>query len=75
MTEQAPTIDMQAPAFRADPYPFYARLRRETPVFKTHIPGFGRDAFVVMRYDDIVAALKNPALSSDMMRGRSRPSA
>ena len=71
MTDQATTIDMQAPAFRADPYPFYARMRRETPVFKTHIPGFGRDAFVVTRYDDIVAALKNPALSSDMMRGRS----
>jgi cytochrome P450 len=71
MTDQAPIIDMQAPAFRADPYPFYARMRRETPVFKTHIPGFGRDAFVVTRYDDIVAALKNPALSSDMMRGRS----
>jgi len=70
MTDQAQTIDMQAPAFRADPYPFYARMRRETPVFKTHIPGFGRDAFVVTRYDDIVAALKNPALSSDMMRVR-----
>jgi cytochrome P450 len=71
MTDQAPTIDMQAPNFRYDPYPFYAGMRRETPVFKTHIPGFGRDAWVVTRYDDIVAALKNPALSSDMMRGRS----
>jgi cytochrome P450 len=71
MTDPAPTIDMQAPSFRYDPYPFYARMRRETPVFKTHIPGFGRDAWVVTRYDDIAAALKNPALSSDMMRGRS----
>jgi len=71
MTDQAQTIDMQAPAFRADPYPFYARMRREMPVFKTHIPGFGRDAYVITRYDDIAAALKNPALSSDMMRGRS----
>jgi cytochrome P450 len=70
MTEQAPTIDMQAPAFRADPYPFYARMRREAPVFKAHIPGFGRDGFVVTRYDDIAAALKNPALSSDLTRGR-----
>ena len=71
MTDQASTIDMQAPDFRTDPYPHYARMRRQTPVFKTHVPGFGRDAWVVTRYDDIVAALKDPALSSDMMRGRS----
>jgi cytochrome P450 len=73
MTETAeqPTFDLQDPGFRADPYPYYARMRREAPVFKTHVPGFGRDGWVVTRYDDIVAGLKNPALSSDMMRGRS----
>ena len=71
MTQATSPLDMTTPAFRADPYPFYARLRHEAPVFKTHVPGFGRDAWVVTRYDDIVAGLKNPALSSDMMRGRS----
>ena len=36
MTEQ-PTFDLLSPGFRADPYPYYARMRREAPVFKTKI--------------------------------------
>jgi len=77
MTEQAateqPTFDLQAPGFRADPYPYYARMRREAPVFKTTFASMSRStAWVVTRYDDIVGALKHPALSSDMMQLRSQ---
>jgi len=73
MTEQAATIDMQSAAFRADPYPSYARMRQEMPVFQTVVPGMSRStSWVVTRYDDIVGALKHPALSSDMMQLRSQ---
>jgi len=71
MAQASEPIDMQGPGFRADPYPYYQRMRRETPVYKVKIPGFGRgEAWVVSRYDDIVGALKDPRLSSDMMRLR-----
>jgi cytochrome P450 PksS len=70
MTQANEAIDMQGPEFRADPYPFYARMRRETPIFKVKVSGFGREAWVVTRYDDIVGALKEPKLSSDMVRLR-----
>jgi len=49
------------PAFRADPYPTYARLRAEDPVH--HAPWGG---WLVSRYADCVAVLKDPRASSDM---------
>ncbi len=47
------------PAFRADPYPAYARLRAEDPVHETPI------AWVLSRYADCVAVLRDPRWSSD----------
>ncbi|HTJ65147.1 MAG TPA: cytochrome P450 [Alphaproteobacteria bacterium] len=67
MTQASAQIDLQAAAFRADPYPTYAQLRREAPVCRTKIPGFGGEAWLVTRYDDVVAALKDARLSSDMI--------
>ncbi len=49
------------PAFRADPYPAYARLRAEDPVH--HAPWGG---WLVSRYADCVSVLKDPRASSDM---------
>jgi len=43
------------PEFHADPYPFYARLRKESPVHETPM-GF----WVVTRYDDVVMVLRDP---------------
>jgi cytochrome P450 len=43
------------PAFNADPYPFYHRLRAEEPVHR-HPMGF----FVLTRYDDVAMILKDP---------------
>jgi len=40
----------------ADPYPFYARARREAPVF--HSPIF--NLWIVSRHDDVTAVLKDP---------------
>ena len=58
-------------AQRADPYPFYACARRERPVF--FAPVF--DFWVVTRYADALAVLKNPAVfsSEGAMRGPAQP--
>jgi pimeloyl-[acyl-carrier protein] synthase len=48
------------PAFVADPYPTYRRLRAEDPVH--HSPmGF----WVLTRYEDVVAALRDPRLAKE----------
>lgn len=70
MTQPNAPIDMLGPGFRADPYPTYARLRREAPVARVKTAGFGREAWLVSRYDDVLAGLKDPRLSSDMIRLR-----
>jgi len=53
------------PSFKANPYPFYARMRVEAPVFQVSGP-FGIRAWLVTRYDDVVAMLKDDRLSKDI---------
>ncbi|MEI6203103.1 MAG: cytochrome P450 [Enhydrobacter sp.] len=48
------------PAFIADPYPFYHRLRETAPVFKTPM-GF----WLLSRYDDIAASLRDRRFGKD----------
>jgi cytochrome P450 PksS len=69
MAEAQLNIDLAGAGFRADPYPTFARLRRDAPVCRLKMPGFG-EGWMVTRYDDVVAALKDPSLSSDMMAAR-----
>jgi cytochrome P450 len=58
--------DLASPRFKADPYPFYARLRAENPVYRTsvHLPD-RREAWLVTRYDDVVGALRDRRLAKD----------
>jgi cytochrome P450 len=57
----APTFNPFDPAFRADPYPFYARLREADPA---HVSPLG---FVVLtRYDDVVRTLRGNEFSRDV---------
>ena len=54
------TFNPMDPAFVADPYPIYRQLRTEDPVH--HSPmGF----WVLTRYDDVVAALRDPRLAKE----------
>jgi cytochrome P450 len=48
------------PEFVADPYPTYHRLRTEDPVHHSAL-GF----WVLTRYDDVVAALRDPRLAKE----------
>jgi cytochrome P450 len=58
-----------SPEFRANPYPAYARLRDEQPVHRIEVPGGGgQHMWLVTRYDDVVAALKDPRLVKDWRR-------
>jgi cytochrome P450 PksS len=47
------------PAFKADPYPFYAHLRAEQPVHRGTLPG-GRSVWLVTCYDDVMRVLHDP---------------
>ena len=52
------------PEFKANPYPFYARLRETEPVRRVTLPD-GQRAWLISRYDDVAAALKDRRLAKD----------
>jgi len=54
--------DPNDPAFRADPYPTYDRLRSKRPVFLSD----RRSELVITRYDDVVRVLRHPDVSRDV---------
>jgi cytochrome P450 PksS len=51
-------IEIGSAAFKADPFPIYARLRAEEPVCKVALPD-GQDAWLITRYDDVAMVLKD----------------
>ncbi len=51
-------IDVTSATFKADPFPFYAQLRAEAPVFPVTLPTKQR-AWLVTRYDDVLDVLKD----------------
>lgn len=53
-------INLLSPELRANPYPFYAELRRSAPVTQVDPGGL----WAVSRYDDVLFVLKNPQLFS-----------
>lgn len=59
------SVDVTAPTFKANPFPFYARLRAEAPVFPVtlRVPPItaraGQRAWLVTRYDDALRVLKD----------------
>ena len=56
--------NIASPEFKADPYPFYARLRAEAPVFEIRLRS-GQPAWLVTRYDDVAAVLKDERFVKD----------
>lgn len=59
----ARVYDPLDPVVKHEPYPYYAKLRREDPV--TWLPSL--QAFGIARYDDVDALLKNGRLYSSSM--------
>ncbi|MBI1276836.1 MAG: cytochrome P450 [Anaerolineaceae bacterium] len=60
-------IDITSREFKADPFPFYAYLRAEAPVYQTIVkmPDKKRPVWIVSRYDDVLAALKDDRFAKD----------
>jgi cytochrome P450 len=58
--------DLASSLFKADPYPFYARLRAEAPVWRTTLPD-KRAAWLVTRYDDVARVLKDDTFAKDKL--------
>ncbi|HEY9738823.1 MAG TPA: cytochrome P450 [Trichocoleus sp.] len=53
-------VDITAPSFRANPFPTFKRWRESRPVVPVHTAG--ERAWIVTRYDDVVAALTDERL-------------
>ena len=53
-------FDPLSPAFIADPYPFYRRLREQAPVFKA-AQGF----WLLSRYEDVAFSLRDRRFGKD----------
>jgi len=53
-------LNLLAPEVGQNPYPFYAKLRRESPICQVDPGGL----WVITRYDDIAQAFKNPQVFS-----------
>lgn len=57
--------DLARPTFKADPYPFYARLRATRPVCPTR--ALGQPTWLVTRYDDVFMVLKDERFVKDWL--------
>jgi cytochrome P450 len=56
-----------APEFKANPYPFYGRLRAEAPVLRIILPT-GEPGWLVTRYDDVAQVLKDDRFAREPNR-------
>jgi cytochrome P450 PksS len=51
-------------AFKANPYPFYARLRAQAPAYRIRLPT-REMAWLITRYDDVVTVLRDERFVKD----------
>ncbi len=57
--------NLARPEFKANPYPFYARLRAEAAAHRTKF--LGQPTWLVTRYDDVVSILKDDRFVKDWL--------
>ena len=58
-------LNIASPQFKADQYSHYTRLRAEAPLARVTLPD-RRVAWLVTRYDDILAGLRDARLAKDV---------
>ena len=61
--------DIASPAFKADPFDFYARLRADFPVQHVRLPN-KQHAWLLSRYDDALAMFQDDRLAKDRLNTR-----
>jgi cytochrome P450 len=59
-------VNIAASEFKADPFPYYRRLREVSPVHRVTLPE-GKRAWLVTRYDDVVQVLTDERFFKDFM--------
>ena len=59
-------VNIASPEFKANPYPFYARLRAEAPVYRVALPS-KQTAWLITRYDDVLMALKDERFAKNKL--------
>ena len=64
-------VNLASPDFKANPFPFYARLRNEAPVYRTSLPD-KRTVWLITRYDDVVDVLKDRRFAKDKSSARQK---
>ena len=52
------SINIVSPEFKANPFPFFARLRTSQPVYRTTLPD-KTPVWLISRYEDVLALLKD----------------
>jgi cytochrome P450 PksS len=58
--------NLASPKFKANPYPFYARLRSEAPVYRFKMAWYWPwPVWLVTRYDDVLTVLKDERISKE----------
>jgi cytochrome P450 len=57
-------VNVTDATFKANPFPFYAQLRAEAPVFPVMLPSKQR-AWLITRYDDVLNVLKDERFAKD----------
>jgi cytochrome P450 len=65
-------VNLASSEFKADPFPFYAQLRSEAPVYRTILPD-KRNVWLVTRYDDVLTVLKDDRFGKDKINARTPP--
>lgn len=60
-------VDISSPKFKANPYPFYAQWREESPVRCVKLPD-KRIAWLITRYEDVAAVLKDERFGKDRFK-------
>jgi cytochrome P450 len=60
-------VNIAASEFKADPFPFYRRLRELAPVHRVKLPD-DQMAWLVTRYDDVVTVLTDERFAKDVFR-------
>jgi cytochrome P450 len=64
-----PVLNIASSEFKANPFPFYARLRSEAPVYRTILPD-KQSAWLITRYEDVLAVLKDERFCKDGLRAK-----
>ena len=64
MADSPSLVDITSADFKTNPFPFYAALRADRPVCRVRIGQM--EGWLLTRYDDVHAALKDPRLRKDV---------